>query len=213
TGPTAYQDDHVGQRQQAPEATPQLVAMQEGRIFREGDPEWEGAVAVRREAIPVRRPGQDRPVAVVGRDTNLVATRGPSKLELAYLNAANDLCRMVCEGTFPPAGPDEVHTGPRAGADGAGGARCDGAVPGAAAVSRGHGRGRAGARRRRDRGAQPGPPAAVQGRHDPGDPPPGEEQPADRGGAAAAAGAAGGVAGRADRAGGVGPPGRLDRDG
>jgi two-component system, sensor histidine kinase PdtaS len=115
TGPTAYQDDHVGQRQQAPEATPQLVAMQEGRIFREGDPEWEGAVAVRREAIPVRRPGQDRPVAVVGRDTNLVATRGPSKLELAYLNAANDLCRMVCEGTFPPAGPDEVDTGPRAG--------------------------------------------------------------------------------------------------
>jgi two-component sensor histidine kinase len=115
TGPTAYQDDHVGQRQRASEATPQLVAMQEGRIFREGDPEWEGAVAVRREAIPVRRPGRDQPVAVVGRDTNLVATRGPSKLELAYLNAANDLCRMVCEGTFPPAGPDEVHTGPRAG--------------------------------------------------------------------------------------------------
>ncbi len=42
---------------------------------------------------------------MVGRDTNLVATRGPSKLELAYLNAANDLCRMVSEGTFPPAGP------------------------------------------------------------------------------------------------------------
>jgi two-component sensor histidine kinase len=70
---------------------------------------------VRREAIPVRRLESDRPIAVVGRDTNLVATRGPSKLELAYLNAANDLCRMVCEGTFPPTGQDEVHTGPRAG--------------------------------------------------------------------------------------------------
>jgi two-component sensor histidine kinase len=115
TGPTAYQDDYVGRRQQGQAATPQRVAMQEVRIFREGDPEWNGAVAVRREAIPVRRPGQRRPVAVVGRDTNLVATRGPSKLELAYLNAANDLCRMVCEGTFPPPGRDEVHTGPRAG--------------------------------------------------------------------------------------------------
>ena len=115
TGPTAYQDDHVGQRQRGPAATPQLVATREGRIFREGDPEWDGAVAVRREAIPVRRPGSDRPIAVVARDTNLVATRGPSKLELAYLNAANDLCRMVCEGTFPLPGEDEVHTGPRAG--------------------------------------------------------------------------------------------------
>ena len=57
TGPTAYQDDHVGQRQRAPEAAPQLVATREGRIFREGDPEWEGAVPVRREAIPVRRLG------------------------------------------------------------------------------------------------------------------------------------------------------------
>ena len=115
TGPTAYQDDHVGQRQRAPEAAPQLVATREGRIFREGDPEWEGAVPVRREAIPVRRHGSDLIIAVVGRDTNLVATRGPSKLELAYLNAANDLCRMVCEGTFPPSGQDEVDTGPRAG--------------------------------------------------------------------------------------------------
>jgi two-component sensor histidine kinase len=115
TGPTAYQDDHVGRRQGAPEAAPQLVAIREGRIFREGDPEWDGAVAVRREAIPVRRPDNERPIAVVARDTNLVATRGPSKLELAYLNAANDLCRMVCEGTFPLPGEDEVHTGPRAG--------------------------------------------------------------------------------------------------
>jgi two-component sensor histidine kinase len=115
TGPTAYQDDHVGRRQRAPEAAPQLVATREGRIFREGDPEWDGALAVRREAIPVRRSGTSRPIAVVGRDTNLLATRGPSKLELAYLNAANDLCRMVCEGTFPLPGQDEVHTGPRAG--------------------------------------------------------------------------------------------------
>jgi two-component sensor histidine kinase len=115
TGPTAYQDDHVGRRQRGAAAMPQLVATRDGRIFREGDPEWDGAVAVRREAIPVRRVGADRPIAVVARDTNLVATRGPSKLELAYLNAANDLCLMVCQGTFPTPGQDEVRTGPRAG--------------------------------------------------------------------------------------------------
>jgi two-component system, sensor histidine kinase PdtaS len=115
TGPTAYQDDHVGRRQRGPAAVPQLVATREGRIFREADPEWDGAVAVRREGIPVRRYAGQQPIGVVGRDTNLVATRGPSKLELAYLGAANDLCRMMAEGTFPAPGPDEVHIGPRAG--------------------------------------------------------------------------------------------------
>ena len=116
TGPTAYQDDHVGRRQHGPDSRPQRVAVREGRIFREGDPEWDGALAVRREAIPVRRTRGAAPVAVIGRDTNLVATRGPSKLEIAYIDAANDLCRMVAGGSFPvPGQADEVHTGPRAG--------------------------------------------------------------------------------------------------
>ena len=116
TAPTAYQDDHVGHRQQDPEAAPQVVAIQQGRIFRESDPEWDGAVAVRREAIPVRRRRGGPPIAVVGRDTNLTVTRGPSKLEIAYLGAANDLCRMIAEGTFPaPAGRDGPDLGPRAG--------------------------------------------------------------------------------------------------
>jgi two-component sensor histidine kinase len=115
TAPTAYQDDHVGRRQSGPDAAPQIVAFRDGRIFREADPEWDGAVAVRREGIPVRRERGGRPLAVVGRDTNLVATRGPSKLEIAYLGAANDLCRMIAEGAFPAAGLDEVDTGPRAG--------------------------------------------------------------------------------------------------
>jgi two-component system, sensor histidine kinase PdtaS len=115
TGPTAYQDDQVGHRQRDPQSQPMQVAVRDGRIFREGDPEWDGPVAVRREAIPVRRTRGAAPIAVIGRDTNLVATRGPSKLEIAYLGTANDLCRMVAEGTFPPDRDEEVHTGPRAG--------------------------------------------------------------------------------------------------
>ncbi|HZB50967.1 MAG TPA: histidine kinase N-terminal domain-containing protein, partial [Mycobacteriales bacterium] len=116
TGPTAYQDDQVGRRQAGAAAEPQAVATGEGRIFREADPEWDGPVPVRREGIPVRREAGGAVLAVVGRDTNLIATRSPSTLELAYLRAANDLCRMICEGSFPPAGPPgEVHGGPRAG--------------------------------------------------------------------------------------------------
>jgi two-component sensor histidine kinase len=116
TGPTAHQDDQVGRRQAGAAAEPQAVATGEGRIFREADPEWDGPVPIRREGIPVRREVGGAVLAVVGRDTNLVATRSPSTLELAYLRAANDLCRMICEGSFPPAGPPgEVHGGPRAG--------------------------------------------------------------------------------------------------
>ena len=74
-------------------------------------------------------------------------------------------------------------------------------------------RGRAGARPRRHRAAPPRPAAHRQGRDDPRDPPPGEEQPADGRRAAAPAGPPDGGAGGADGARGVGPAGVVDRDG
>ena len=55
-------------------------------------------------------------------------------------------------------------------------------------VVRGLGGRRRGAGPRRHRNQTPRPRADVQGRHDPGNPPPGEEQPSDRRGAAASAG-------------------------
>ena len=67
-------------------------------------------------------------------------------------------------------------------------------------------------RARRHRRAPPRPRAGHQGRHDPRDPPPGEEQPADRGGAAAAAGPPDRLPRRRLGARGGGAPGRLDRD-
>jgi two-component sensor histidine kinase len=117
TGPTAYQDDQVGRRAHGAGAYAMAVAAGEGRIFRESDPEWDGPVPVRREAIPVRRRGSTSGVvAVLGRDTNLAAARSPSKLELVYLQSADDLCQMVADGSFPAPGQTvEVHTGPRAG--------------------------------------------------------------------------------------------------
>jgi two-component sensor histidine kinase len=133
TGPTAYQDDQVGKQVHGAAAYGMRVAVGEGRIFREGDPEWDGPVPIRREAIPVRvqptgggarrgraviaqRGGEHGVIAVLGRDTNLAVARSPSKLELVYQQSADDLCRMVADGSFPAPGQTvEVHTGPRAG--------------------------------------------------------------------------------------------------
>jgi two-component system, sensor histidine kinase PdtaS len=116
TGPTAYHDDWVGRRVRGADAYPIAVAVEEHRIFRESDPEWDGGVPVRREVVPVRREGERRILALLGRDTNLNSARSPSQLELAYLQSAGDLLQMVFDGRFPAPGQAvEVHTGPRAG--------------------------------------------------------------------------------------------------
>ena len=114
TGPTSYQDDRVGRRQPLEAAFELSVALREGRICREADPDWDGDLPVRREAIPVRRDGAI--IALLSRDTNLASARSPSALELAYLQGAAELCHMIAEGSFPAPGEDpEVHAGPRVG--------------------------------------------------------------------------------------------------
>lgn len=114
TAPTTYTDDQVG-RLVSPQDRPHLaVAAGERRIWREGDPVWSGNIPVRFEAVPVVR--SSRVIAVVGRDTNLANVRVPSQLELAYLEAAGDLCQMVADGTFPlPTNPGETTSAPRVG--------------------------------------------------------------------------------------------------
>ncbi len=107
TGPTAYVDDvigtfvPVGRRPMLDEAHAQ------GRLVREGDPEWRDDVPVRVETIPVRRAG--RVIAVVARNTNLLGVRTPSRLELSYLQTAADLTQMIAHGYFPAAGQRSDH--------------------------------------------------------------------------------------------------------
>jgi len=114
TAPTSHHDDQVGRRATAGSAPHLWVAAAEERVWREGDPVWHGDVPVRYEGIPVRRDGGV--IAVVGRDTNLAASRVPSQLELNYLRTADDLCRMVRDGTFPlPLQPGETTSAPRVG--------------------------------------------------------------------------------------------------
>jgi two-component sensor histidine kinase len=114
TGPTSYQDDMVGHL--VPRGRRPLLdmALDEGRIVREGDPEWREDVPVRVESIPVRREG--RVLGVIARNTNLLTVRTPSRLELTYLQSASDLAQMIAAGTFPfPGEQADMDASPRAG--------------------------------------------------------------------------------------------------
>jgi two-component system, sensor histidine kinase PdtaS len=120
TGPTAYQHDQVGVIIRGERALPMRTAYSEGRIFRETEPDWDGDLPIRREAIPIRIDGagnSDRDVfAILGKDANLASVRTPSQLELVYLQTAADLSAMVADGTFPnPDASEEEGSGPRAG--------------------------------------------------------------------------------------------------
>ncbi|MBA0051515.1 ATPase [Streptomyces sp. AJS327] len=99
TGPTSHQNDMVGHL--VPRGRRPLLdaALDEGRIVREGDPEWREEVPVRVESIPVRR--EDRVLGVIARNTNLLTVRTPSRLELTYLQSASDLAQMIAAGSFP----------------------------------------------------------------------------------------------------------------
>src|SRR5215467_13916966 len=99
TGPTALPHDIVGSVRAAGEQPLLATAVAEGRICREGDPEWRRGVPVRHETIPVRRNGSA--IAVIERSTNLEAARTPSRMDLAYLKAADDLAQMIATGLFP----------------------------------------------------------------------------------------------------------------
>ncbi len=111
TGATVYYDDLVGTRMPFGRRVQVDRAWELRRICRDRDPEWHDDVPVREEAIPVVAGG--RVIAVVARHTNLAAARTPSRLELTYLQCADDLARMIAAGSFPVLG---APTGPRRGA-------------------------------------------------------------------------------------------------
>ncbi len=104
TAPTALPDDIVGTVRPGIEQPFLAAAFLERRVCREGDPEWTRGVPVRHETIPVSRDG--RVIAVIERSTNLSSARTPSRLDLAYLSAADDLTQMVAAGMFPAPGEE-----------------------------------------------------------------------------------------------------------
>jgi two-component sensor histidine kinase len=127
TGTTAHLDDMVTVRADHDEAELLQAAWDKAEIVSDselGELDEEGVAlhpvrtprskTHRREVIPVRH--HDAIIAVVTRDTGRLVGREASMLETAYVDAAEDLFRMVSDGTFPPdAQTGEIHTGPRAG--------------------------------------------------------------------------------------------------
>jgi two-component sensor histidine kinase len=109
---TLYQEDMVGV---LVASRPKVAtAFAEGRIVREGDPEWRAGTPIREEAIPVRI-GDDI-VAVISSEQNLATARTPSQLELTYLQAAGELAQMIADGDFPfPGAEAEQELSPRVG--------------------------------------------------------------------------------------------------
>ena len=104
TAPTALPDDIVGTVRPGGEQPFLAAAFLERRVCREGDPEWSRGVPVRHETIPVTR--DERVIAVIERSTNLSSARTPSRLDLAYLSAADDLTQMIAAGMFPAPGQE-----------------------------------------------------------------------------------------------------------
>jgi two-component sensor histidine kinase len=111
TAATVYYDDVVGTFASAGVRSTLQKALDERRSWRPRIPRWGGGYAVRDEAVPVVRQGQA--IAVLGRQMNLGSARTPGRLELNYLEAANELCAMVARGDFPST---NSATGPRRGA-------------------------------------------------------------------------------------------------
>ena len=106
TAPTALPDDIVGAARPGGDQQYLATAFREGRVCREGDPEWTRGVPIRHETIPVSR--GEGVIAVIERSTNLSFARTPSRLDLAYLRAADDLTQMVAAGMFPAPGEEPV---------------------------------------------------------------------------------------------------------
>ncbi|WP_129338705.1 sensor histidine kinase [Cellulomonas endophytica] len=99
TGATVHYDDVVGTYPAEGQRAQLQRCLDELRPLRSREPRWYGPYAVREEAVPVVRHG--RPIAVLARQTNLGGARTPSRLELNYVEAADDLVGMVSRGEFP----------------------------------------------------------------------------------------------------------------
>jgi len=111
TAATVHHEDIVGRPAPRGFVATLRAAATSQQITRVGEARWTGAYAIREEAIPVVRAG--RTLAVVARETHLGASRTPSRLEINYVESADELCGMIARGEFPST---NAATGPRRGA-------------------------------------------------------------------------------------------------
>ncbi len=102
TGPMVFAEDIVGLASAPGHRWMLDEASRAGEIVPGPEPDADGEVVIREEAIPIGRSG--RAIAVVTRHTHMKGVRGPSVLEHTYRALGDRLARMVASGEFPTPG-------------------------------------------------------------------------------------------------------------
>jgi two-component system, sensor histidine kinase PdtaS len=107
TSQTLYPQDMVGRRFTQPEQPVVERAFREGTIWAQRAPVLVDGVAIRMDAVPVRHDGNV--IAVLTREGSPSISRRLGRLERVYLDAGDEVSRMVCDGSFPmfPSPPGE----------------------------------------------------------------------------------------------------------
>ncbi len=114
TAATVFSDDIVGSEIRWGVRNRIDQALSQGEIIRDNLEEEVGGHIVREEAIPVQLSGNV--IAVISRMRNVETMRTPSKLELNYREIANQIYRMIAQGSFPVSGDHHLtESAPRVG--------------------------------------------------------------------------------------------------
>jgi two-component sensor histidine kinase len=99
TSQTLYPQDMVGTRVTQPEQPMVERAFREGRIWAQNEPVLVDGLPIRMDAVPVRFNGDV--IAVVTKEGSPGTWRRPGRLEEVYLDAAEHVSLMICNGEFP----------------------------------------------------------------------------------------------------------------
>lgn len=111
TGPTALEDDVVGEIITHEPDHPVVVAWMSHEIAETSDNALSAGIPVDVWAIPVLR--HDRPIAVIERHTNQMGVRATGALEENFLEIADILTQMLLRGEFPLMQPADKALAPR----------------------------------------------------------------------------------------------------
>ncbi|MEA2452867.1 MAG: two-component system, sensor histidine kinase PdtaS [Actinomycetota bacterium] len=99
TSQTLYPHDMVSTRVTQPEQPIVERAFREGRVWAQDEPVLVDGVPIRMDAVPVRFGG--KVIGVVTKEGSPATSRRPGRLEQVYLEAAEHVSQMICDGTFP----------------------------------------------------------------------------------------------------------------
>jgi two-component system, sensor histidine kinase PdtaS len=99
TSQTLNAQDMVGTQMSQPEQPIVERAFREGLVWSQPDPVLVDGIPVRMDAVPVRY--KDEVIAVITKEGSPAISRRPGRLERVYLQAAEHVSRMICEGLFP----------------------------------------------------------------------------------------------------------------